>query len=506
MTMAGFKTFLSSVCLTVCALGLQAQTVKWSVLPKYDAIEQVTETIYKVTTVKGVGLVTGDGKVLIEPEEADKVTDFIEGYAVALKADKTKNYRLVGIVSENGELLVPPGEFYVGDYPFFSEGMFPVFNKKGAYGFLDKEGSLAVAFKYSSVRPFCQGYALVGLGKPNKNGSSSGDPLNSKEPMTYVDRKGVEISLDKSIGKITFGTSFYNDEAVVKTKNGSFATIGTNGQLIQLDVKPNLKFDWKYRLSDEKQPEGFQEPIVINGPTPFQDNGKYGYVKNGRRILAAQFEEAHPFIDGYAVAKIRTGETGILKLVDGAVTCSLERGSVEVSEKGKEAVAAVVVLPDDFKNDEISVRCFGDDHNSEYTLRGDGTTKRTAQYILPSSRHSIEVTSNGLLLYSGDFDALGADATITVAAATTANRANEKDMQPFVVTFTNTGKRDVKFTVSITGNNVSAKKTTLTVKAGQKARVNGSFLRVTKDEYRKITITYDDETITKSLRVKPIFD
>lgn len=499
------KLFLSAS-LALCALGMQAQGVRWSVLPQYDAIEQVTEVLYKVTTVKGVGLVSCDGKLVVDPEEADKITDFSEGYAIAMKADKSKNYRLSAIITEKGETLVPPGEYYVGDYPFFSEGLLPVFNKKGAYGFLDKEGGLAVDFKYSSVHPFCQGYALVGLGKPSKNGSPAGDPLNSKDPVTYVDRNGVEISLDKSIGKIYFGTSFYNDEAVVKTKSGSFATIGTNGQLIQLDVKPNLKFDWKYRLSDEKQPEGYTEPIVINGPTTFQENGKYGYIKGSSRVLNAQFEEAKPFIDGYAVAKVRSGEVGILKLVDGEVSCTLERGSVAVNEKGKEGVAAVVSLPVEFKDDDITVRCFGDDHNSEFTLRGDGTVKRTAQYVLPTSPHNVEVTCNGLVIFAASFDALGPDASITVAASTTQNRANEKDEQPFVVSFTNTGKQDVKLSVSISGNNVSSRKTTITVKAGQKSRVTGTFLKVTKSESRRITIVYGDETVTKTLQVKPIFD
>ena len=237
--MTAANKFLLALGLMLCALGVRAQSVKWSVPPEYDAIEQVSEKLYKVTTVKGEGLVSADGKVIVDPGSADKISDFSEGFAIAMKADaKTKIYRLTGIISEDGEMLVPPGEFYIGDYPFFSEGFLPVFNKKGAYGFLDKEGGLAVDFKYSTVHPFCQGYALVGLGKPSKNGSSSGDPLESKDPVTYVDKNGVEIPLDKSLGKIYFGTSFYNGEAVVKTKKGSFCTIGTSGEVIQLDVKP----------------------------------------------------------------------------------------------------------------------------------------------------------------------------------------------------------------------------------------------------------------------------
>jgi hypothetical protein len=102
--------------LTLCALGLRAQSVKWSVPPEYESLEQVTEKLYKVTTVKGVGLVTRDGKVVIEPEEVDKITIFSEGLAVAMKAEKNKNYRLVGIVSEDGEFHKCSGVNYIGEY------------------------------------------------------------------------------------------------------------------------------------------------------------------------------------------------------------------------------------------------------------------------------------------------------------------------------------------------------------------------------------------------------
>lgn len=501
------KCFFFSTVLILCAQHLPAQSVKWSVPPKYDAVEQVTEKLYKVTSGKSVGIVSAEGKVVVDTDFADKITDFSEGLAVAMKVDKNKNYRLAGIIYEDGRTLVPPGEYYLGDYAFFSEGMLPVFNKKGAYGFLDKEGSLAVDFKYSTVHPFCEGYALVGLGKSGKNGSRAGDPLDSKDPVTYVDYNGVEIPLDKSLGKIYFGTSFYKGEAVVKTKKGSFCTIGTSGEVIQLDVKPNLKFDWKYRLSEEKRPEGFApSSVVFNGPTPFQENGKYGYMRGSRHILAPQFEEALPFEGGYAVAKLRPGAVGILKLLDAEVACSLERGSVAVSEKGKEAVAVVVRLPQEMKDDDIVVRCYGEDHNSQFTLRGDGTTKRTAQYVLPSSPHNVEVSSGGLIIYESRFEAIGPDASITVAIATTANRANEKDEQAFVVTFTNTGTQTVVLPVSVSGTGLASKKTTLTIKPGQKGRVSSVFLKVTKTEYRKVTVVYGDDTLTKSLQVKPIFD
>jgi hypothetical protein len=180
---------------------------------------------------------------------------------------------------------------------------------------------------------------------------------------------------------------------------------------------------------------------------------------------------------------------------------------VAVSEKGKEGVAVVVTLPQEFKDDDIAVRCFGDNHNSEFTLRGDGTTKRTAQYVLPSSPHNVEVTCNGLVIYSGHFDAVGLDANITISVSLSSERADEQDNQGFVITFRNKGKQNASFPVSVSGNNISFKKTTVTVRAGQSARVTGSFTKVITRESRRITITYgDNETVTRTLTVVPIVE
>lgn len=501
------KCLLMSAALSLfVAGGLRAQSVRWSVSPSYDDIQQVSEQLYRVTMAKGIGLVTADGKVVIDPGQADKITDFSDGIAIALKAEKPY-YRLVGIIFEDGNSLFPPGEYYVDNYPFFSEGMLPVLNKKGQYGFMDKEGGLAIDCKYSSARPFCQGYAVVGTDPSIKIGSWS--PIESKELFTYIDQNGIELSLDRALGKIYFGSSFYNDEATVKTKKGVFCTIGLNGQVKEMDVKPNLKFDWKYRLSDETDPESFEASAVINGPTTFQENGKYGFAKGSRRILSAQFEKATPFYDRYAVAKLPNGPYGILELIDRSIICSLERGSLDVSEKGKECVRVVVNLPEAFKDDEVFLRVYGESPQSETNstfLDGPGITMRATEMILPSQTHNVELICNGLLVYSGSFEELGPEVSVTVTAALTAEKAGVDKKQPFVVVFTNTSNQDIKLPVSITGKKVTNKKTTVTVKAGKKARVTSDFIDVTEKEMRMITIQYGDETVTKSLQVKSIFD
>ena len=502
-----FKTLLVAALSLCVAEVMKAQSIRWSVLPEYDEIQQVSEKLYRVTTVKGVGLVMANGSEVIAPGNADKISDFSEdGLAIVMKAENG-NYRLAGIVSDRGNLLIPPGEFYLGDYSFFSEGMLPVQNKKGQYGYMDKEGGLAIECKYTSAYPFCQGYAVVGTGLSLKIGTWN--PFESKEPFTYIDKNGIELSLDKSLGKIYFGSSFYNDVATVKSKKGEFCTIGLNGKVIEKGVKPNLKFDWKYRLSDEKQPEGFEVAKVTNGPITFHENGKFGYMIGSRRILAAQFEEAAPFFDRYAVAKVRSGETGILELVDGTVSCTIERGTMEVTEKDMECVLLIVNLPDSFRDEEIVVRVYGEDHDTvlnSSSLSGLGTTQRTAQLILPSFTHFVTVSCKGLVIYQGLFESLGPEAFISVTAFVTAEKADLQKKQPFSVVFTNSGKQDVKFQVSITGKNVTATKKTILVKSGKKASVASAFVDVTKVETRTITIKYGDEVVTKSMTVKSIFD
>ena len=45
---------------------------------------------------------------------------------------------------------------------------------------------------------------------------------------------------------------------------------------------------------------------------------------------------------------------------------------------------------------------------------------------------------------------------------------------------------------------------TVTIPAGGKSRLSAYFTRVVKTETRSVTVNYGDETITKSITVRPI--
>lgn len=485
------RSIAAALLVTVCAPVLTAQTVRWALPPEYKSVDQISDHLYKIAMVKGVGVATQSGEIVIDPTTADSITDFSEGKALALKADGDK-YQLVGIFGEDGKMVKPADDdFYVGDFPFFSEGMLPVCNSRGKYGFINANGDLVVDFKYSSVHPFCQGYASCGVAY-----------LIGGESIVYVDANGVEMKLDRSLGKVSLGTSFYQDKAVVRTKNGDYAVIGLNGQIVELNVNPTLHFDWKFRLSDEKQEDGYQPSIVINGPSPYQDNGKYGYARNGRHVVTAQFSDARPFYDGYAVAALRPEAYGILQYIEGSIACDIERGDVQ-ADKGKESVVFNVTLPEAFKNEDLNLRCYGKDHDSQYFLAKDGSTRRSASFLVPSNPHTVEIVSGQLTLFQKTFEPLGPDASLQVSVSVTAKRANEKDQQSFAVVFTNSGKQSVSFTVEVTGSKLVCKKTTVTVPAGGKARVTGYFKDVVDDETRLVTVKYGDETYSKSVKVTP---
>lgn len=512
------KLFSLIAGLALCAPALWAQGVKWSVPPEFDSIEQISDKLYTGRNATGVGVFNAEGEMLVNPACASMVTPFTEGLAVVLKADNSTSfstiiagitggqsaarYRLYGILSLDGSIIVPPGEYYLGDYPFFSEGMLPVYDINGKYGYMNSKGDVVVPCKFSTIHPFCQGYASVEFAGLIKR-------------MAYIDKSGVELPLDKSLGKISYGTSFYNNEAMVCSAMGSYCIIDNNGHVKQSDLTPNLKVDWKFRISDEIQPV-YTFASAISGPTPIQSNGKYGYIaSDGRFIVPAQFSSAQPFRSGYAIASMSDNAVGLLKLLNESVVCGLDRGSTEIDEKGMECVAITVLLPQEYRSETISVHCYGEGHDFMSSLGGDGTVSRSAEFIVPSKTHIVEVKSGNLLLVSDSFDALGPDAKITVTAAVSQPRANDQDQHPFTVTFKNAGRQDVKLNVSISGGNAvfyasntkkEYSKTSILVKAGSTYRLGGICKGVTKREKRTLTIKYGDESVNRTVSVVPVVD
>lgn len=130
---------------------------------KYDEVWD-EGSVYTVKLNNKYGFVGKDGKVLISPRFKGIETKFTEGIMT------TWGENGVGYVNDKGKEIAKPIYKCSGA---FKDGMAPVFNGK-KWGFLDKNGKIAVPLKYDEVHDFSGDKAKVKLG--------------GKE--FYVDKKG----------------------------------------------------------------------------------------------------------------------------------------------------------------------------------------------------------------------------------------------------------------------------------------------------------------------------
>ena len=84
------RILLSLGIFSLALLSIQAQVITWSVKPGvYSKIEPCWGDLYYVYNSNGIGIINGDGEVLVSPK-ASRITGFYGGLALVLKADGGK--------------------------------------------------------------------------------------------------------------------------------------------------------------------------------------------------------------------------------------------------------------------------------------------------------------------------------------------------------------------------------------------------------------------------------
>lgn len=285
-------------------------------------------------------------------------------------------------VNPGGEKIITVG--YAKGYPFCSEGYAPVFNpvlkefyfidlkgeslitevkgfrlmemfgldikgfkdgmvaikKGGRWGYLNKEGKLAVLLKYTYVTEFDNGFASVRKGKENFIINKKGDETPVSDPqiltisafseglaafrspekkMGFINTEGKIVipfsflsvgdfknglawakTMDKKVGFINkegkwviepnylSATDFESVSGLAKVKKES-------GNYAYVDQKGNLK-----EFSNTETYGNFSEGLAYG-----RKGGKVGfYDATGTWIIDAQFEAVRDFKNGYACAKM----------------------------------------------------------------------------------------------------------------------------------------------------------------------------------------------------------
>lgn len=329
------KLFLLLVTGFAVATSSFSSTVKWLVKPQYDAIGYFSTSIFKCQTDGKWQLIDTKGELLL-PSTYDSITDCIEGRALMLDKEGV-NYRIKGFFDESNRRFVPVfGNYFSGNYSFFSEGYIPVVDPKTSLlGYLNSDGEVVIPFKYHQARPFIKGLASV-------------EPKEHK--TVYIDKNGKALTITGfPNGRIVIGSSFnQKGEALIASYGNNNAIINTNGVVVRQYERregriPIRKYDFSFDDSDMPQePDRAISLPFDKGITTFYDNGLVGYKKEDNTLVPAQFTQAGQFANGFAIASINN-KFGVLSLIDGDISATLE-GDGNVLKTGKDPSKFVYTL------------------------------------------------------------------------------------------------------------------------------------------------------------------
>ncbi len=222
-----------------------------------------------------------DGKVQITLQNAETVSRFHNGLAAFSTIDKEGKEKW-GFVDKNGNIAINPQFDRVY---YFADGKCAVKNDKDKWGFIDTSGKLIINYQFDRVLDFQNGYAIVY--KDEKAGTIDAEGKFSINPQfenIYTDNKefiinqGDKWGWSDNKGKIIINPQFsdlnrFNNSDLAPVKSGdSWGYINKEGKIII-----NPQFETAFSFDDD---------LAL-----VSSSGKYGFVnKEGKYIINPQFD------------------------------------------------------------------------------------------------------------------------------------------------------------------------------------------------------------------------
>jgi len=192
-----------------------------------------------------------------------------------------------GYVDRQGTLIVP---FRFEDAFSFSEGLACVFFN-GLFGFIDQTGKIVIEPRFSLPGEFKEGLAAVKFGnateKPYKYYGQYVDVVENGE-LLYIDKTGnTALKFDKNTFKIHDFSEGLAVIGVMKDKKFLEGVIDKTGKFV---IEPQLK-DYLGKFSE--------------GLAVFEQNKKYGFIdRTGKVVIKPRYSSAQDFHNGFAQVEI----------------------------------------------------------------------------------------------------------------------------------------------------------------------------------------------------------
>lgn len=456
------KRILLLIAIVCPILSMHAQVITWAVKPGvFTKIEPCWGDMYFVYQNNTIGVINGDGRVIVAPE-ANRITGFYGGLALVLKSDGGQE-RILGILSTDGSYSKVDGSYFTIPYQeFFSEGLLTVTTPRGQAGYMNGNGVIVKNFNASFISPFSEGYAVVG----------------ENEDYSIIDKRFNTLSIQLgTVSQVYGGSNVYKGAAVVWDGNGKFYNFDVNRGTSKRISEPNsLDYDYMYCFSSiTKRPEKvpYEDPQRSSiSLSVTEKGGKYGYVNNGKNILPYQFEYAEDFHGNYAIAKSK-GEYALLSLHN--INDIFEaRANSEIKYRksaGKDLVHKFgVTLPTLWNYDNVTIKLKDEDGVPVSISNNGNSYEFKANGVNGTKKYNLEIDGEGMLLWQGEIaynyiieadpiivheeKEIGRYKPLTVSLKAANTQADKNNRCYVRATISNPNPDAITATVSMTGSNL----------------------------------------------------
>lgn len=378
----------------IVIMSMHAQIITWAVKPGiYSKIEPCWEDLYFVNKGSNIGIINGDGRVVVSPE-ASRITGFYGGLALVLKSDGGKE-RILGILSVDGSYSKIDGIYYTIPYQeFFSEGLLTVTNPRGQASYMNANGVIVKSFNVSFISPFSEGYAVVG----------------ENENYSIVDKRFNTLSIQLgSVSQVYGGSNIYKGMAVIWDGNGKFYNFDVNRGTCTKTSKPSsLDYDYMYCFSCISKRSGnvpYEQPTRLpQGMAATSQGDKYGYVNNEKTILPCQFDHAESFYGTHAIVETN-GKYGLLSLHNTNTHFEAKVLS-EIKYKKSSSKNLThkfdIIVPPLWDLDNINVRVKDENGSLVNITKNGGTCEFKTDGASGTKKYKIEIDSEGLVLWNSE--------------------------------------------------------------------------------------------------------
>jgi hypothetical protein len=504
------RHFLKCLCrgMAIVALLLtvqqgMAQSARWAVKPTFQSLMHYGQQTYKVSSGGKVGVINATGAEIL-PAAFDSITNFVNGYALAL-TNKDGKYKIERIINEATMDATPvSGVFFLTKYPAFHEEKLCVKTAKGDEGFLGSNGKLAIECKYAEVHPFSEDMASV----KQKN-----------QKVIYIFENGSPlIGMEPGEGVIYFGSSFKNGEAVVYargTTDFKGYVINKTGNVVRnydVDINKVVIDDNDYTLYDKNNAKPDTQKIVskVDGPAAFSAGGKYGFkTEAGVVVLPPQFNWAEGFVGGYAIVN-QNAKYGLLKLINGSVSGYMNGNTeLKVTNGKTEGFKYMIKLPEELQDGKIEMT-FADVAGKQKENASSLTSTIEREFPLsltidgkPSeSDYQISVQNDGLCLWKGmqrlSFS-YGPSFTVTGPFPSSIKAGPNDRCEGPSVTIRNNTNITQKVLVHIYGGPVKEVTTTIEIPANGSRTVSTYAAGITQTVTRKVYVEAGSFKLAKDI-------